>query len=194
MAALKQASPPPKAAAKKAPAGKAAPPKRPVRRRRKSGGDEGGVLILVLIGFAALFAFEYRVAALVAVGIIPSIVMSLTDRRAHKSARIQCVLLTNLSGVVPFAMKVMDQPTIWQSIIMDAFTMVAMWGSAALGYILLYVGPIVASIVLQAMSQDKLKSISQQRQELVEMWGSEVLGEPEQKPKPDDGFIRPKRG
>ena len=166
--------------------------RKPTRRRRSSG-DEGGFLILVVIALLATLVIEARAAAVVVVGIIPTLVMSFTDQHKMKSARIQCVSLLNLSGVTPFAFQVYQNPTIWQEVFVQPVTMVVMWGSAAVGYLLLYVGPIVASIILQALAQDKLKNIMQQRTELIEQWGTEVLGDQEEKAKPQDNFIRPKK-
>jgi len=64
-----------------------------------------------------------------------------------------------------------------QVVIRDIFNIVAMFGSAAIGYALIYVGPMVASFVLQSLNQDRVKKITQQRQALVDLWGHEVLGD-----------------
>ena len=50
-------------------------------------------------------------------------------------------------------------------------------GSSRFGYALIYIGPHIAAIVLQGLSQDRLKQIAAQRQALIEQWGHEVLGD-----------------
>lgn len=181
---------PKKATAKEA---KAPEEKKPIRRRRQKS-DEGGFIILLLVGLLALAPVSYQAALLSLIGLMPSVVMSLTDQKPMKSERLQCIALLNLAGILPYAYSISQDASQWPLILGDYSMYVFMWGSAAAGYLLLNIGPIFAAIVIQAFAQDKLKNVAQQRQELVDLWGSEVLGDasaPAQTQQ--DGFIRPKR-
>ena len=165
----------------------------PQRKRRRKQENEGGFILLVAVGLLGLVPFSYEAAGLVFIGIVPSIVMSLTDQKAWKSERLQCIALMNLAGVLPYAVSISENKNLWPGMLADYQIYVPMWGSAAVGYIVLSIGPVIGAIVLQAFAQDKLKNLAQQRQELIDLWGHEVLGDTEKKEEPKDNFIRPKR-
>jgi len=152
-------------------------------RRRRSSGEDGGFVVLLIVLIIGLGAVNTAMAGVVFIGIIPSLVMSVTDRHAMSGMRVHAVTFINIAGVVPFAKRVYEQPSSWEAVLLDPITMVVMWGAATIGYMLLYLGPMVASILLQSFNQDKLKSLAQQRQELIDLWGPEVMAE-QNKPAP----------
>lgn len=133
----------------------------------------GPILIFGLIVTAVI---NHHAALVAVIGLVPTIVLGFTGRGDHKSQRLQCVGFTNLAGVVPFIPLVVARNDS-QVVVGDIFNIVAMFGSAAIGYALIYVGPMVASYILQSLNQDRAKKIVQQRQALVDMWGHEVLGD-----------------
>jgi len=147
-----------------------------LRRRRKPQQEFSAFGPLLVFGLAGLFLFSSDAALVVAVGLVPTIVLGFTGRGAHKGPRLQCVGFANLGGVLPFIPQVLARNDA-QVVIGDIFNIVAMFGSAAIGYALIYVGPMVASYVLQSLNQDRVKKIAQQRQSLVDMWGHDVLGD-----------------
>lgn len=163
--------------------------KPPVIRRRRQRQEMSAFGPLLFIGLAAVALFSWQTAALIAFGLVPTIVLAFTGKGQNKSLRLQCVGFANLGGVIAFAPQVWQRPGQLMAIITDPINLVMMWGSASLGYALIYVGPIVATHVLQGMAQDRIKNIAQQRQALVEAWGPDVLGEKEIEPKPN--HIRP---
>ena len=151
--------------------------KKPVLRKRRSPQREFSAFgPILVVGLLAMALFSPDAAIVVAVGLVPTIVLGFTGRGVHKGSRLQCVGFTNLAGVLPFIPTVVARNDA-QVVIGDIFNIVAMFGSAAIGYALIYVGPMVASYVLQTLNQDRVKKIVQQRQSLVDMWGHEVLGD-----------------
>ena len=57
-----------------------------------------------------------------------------------------------------------------------------MGGAAGFGYALIFVGPMIAAFAVQMLAQERTKSIIQQKQALVELWGTDVLGSKDDEP------------
>jgi cbb3-type cytochrome oxidase subunit 1 len=140
---------------------------------------------------AGLAAVQFEAAMLILLGLLPTIVLGLTGKGEYKAERLQCVSMANFSGIIMIIPEVWNKPSAFEGVIFSLNSWVIMWGSAAIGYALIYVGPMIAAIVLQSLSQDRIKKINAQRQELVEVWGTDVLGDK------DEGKVdfgpRPKR-
>jgi hypothetical protein len=168
--------------------------KKPIKRvnpRRRRSGDSNGLGIFFIIGLVILAFFKTDVAMLIALGLIPTIVLGFTGKGTHKTQRMMTVGLANLAGIIMLVADVWSGAVNFDQIITGADSWIIMWGSAAIGYALNYVGPMIAAIVMQGLAQDRIKNINQQKQELVELWGHEVLGNNDEKP--DLGFIKPRR-
>lgn len=132
---------------------------------------------LLVAGLIALAIASLNAVAVAIVGLAPTVVLSLTAKGANKSERIQCVGFMNIAGVIPFIATVIDQPRELMFIITNPINLATMYGAAAVGYALIYVGPMVAAIVLQSLAQERIKTLNQQRQALIELWGADVLGD-----------------
>ena len=161
----------------------------PVVRKRRQRQEVSAFGPLLFMGLVAVSFVSWQVATLIATGLVPTIVLAFTGKGTNKSLRLQCVAFANLGGVITFAPQVWARPSQLETIISDPINLVMMWGSASIGYALIYVGPIVATYVLQGMAQDRIKQIAQQRQAMVEAWGPDVLGDKDQEPAPN--HIRP---
>ncbi|WP_417450544.1 hypothetical protein [Kordiimonas sp.] len=162
-------------------------------RRRRPKREMSGFLPLLFLGLVAVSLFSWKVSVLFIVGLAPTIVLGVTGKGVHKSEKLQCVGFSNIAGIIPFAMQVWSRPRDFSMIISDPINLVAMFGSAAIGYALIYVGPMIAAQVLQAMAQDKLKQLAQQKQALLELWGPEVLGDPDGEGE-EPGWAQGRRG
>ena len=147
-----------------------------IRRRRGPQREMSAFGPFLVFGLVITAVINHHAAIVATIGLVPTIVLGFTGRGEHKSQRLQCVGYTNLAGVLPFIPLVVARNDS-QVVIGDIFNIVAMFGSAAIGYALIYVGPMVASYILQSLNQDRVKKIAQQRQALVDMWGHEVLGD-----------------
>ncbi len=160
-----------------------------IPKRRRPPSEASGFAPLLLIGLTALALFSIDAAIIMVIGIVPTIVLGFTGKGEHKAERLQCVGFSNVGGVIPFIPQAMSRG--WEFMIGDIINIVLMFGSAAIGYALVYVGPMVAAFILQGLNQDRLKKIAQQRQALVDAWSHEVLGDKEDEAVPaQTGFIR----
>jgi len=155
--------------------------KRPPPRRRRSGNSSGPGAFLV-IGLVVLAVIKPPAALLVAVGLLPTIVLGFTGKGSHKGQRTMCVGLTNFAGIIILLGDLWSQPGMLDDMLVNLNTWIIMWGGAAIGYALNFVGPLIASMILQGMAQDRIKNINQQKQELLELWGHEVLSTDDNKP------------
>ena len=164
-----------------------APQKRPVRRRNY--GQSSSIMPLLIVLILILAVFQWQVAALIAIFLLPTFVLAITEKSASYADKLFCVAFMNLSGIAPFAMQVWERPGSFARVASDVINVVVMLGSAAVGYVLLWVGPIIAATFLQAMAQDKLKNIASQRQSIIDAWGSEVA---ENVKKEESNFIKRK--
>lgn len=170
---------------------KASKPQVLVRRRRKSGGDEGSVFLLIFITFGVLAAISPAACGVIFLGVVPTLVQIYADTSALKYFRIQSVGMINCAAVLPFAMQVYENPSELMSVITNPLAYTAMWGAAAIAHVVLLTGPIIAALILQSFAQDKLKNIAQQRKELIEIWGSDILPNSSDTPVQKDNFIKP---
>jgi len=151
----------------------------PMRMRRRLNQRQeisafGPLLVAGLIGLAIA---SLNAVAVAIVGLAPTIVLGLTAKGVNKSERVQCVGFMNIAGVIPFIATVMDQPRELMFIISNPINLATMYGASAVGYALIHVGPMVAAIVLQSLAQERIKTLNQQRQALIEQWGADVIGD-----------------
>lgn len=161
-----------------------------IRRRRRPQQEMSGFVPLMVVAMAAAALYSIDAVIIMAIGVMPTIVLGFTGKGEFKNERLQCVGFCNLAGIMPFMYQAKMRG--WEVIVSDILSFVLMYGAAAVGYALVYVGPMVAAFVLQGLNEDRLKKIAQQRQALVELWSHEVLGdrEEEQKQNAGKGFIR----
>ncbi|HLF58701.1 MAG TPA: hypothetical protein VI732_03640 [Alphaproteobacteria bacterium] len=146
------------------------------RRRAAAGRDGSNASVLLVMGFG-LLAVSMVVALptvpIVLLGMIPTAVALFVDRSPHKSAAI-CVAGLNFAGVAPFVAILWRGPnTLYHSISMlgDVYTWLAMYGAAAIGWILnLGLQPLAASM-LRIRGAQQIASLRAQQAKLREDWG-----------------------
>lgn len=151
----------------------------PMRMRRRLNNRQemsafGPLLVAGLIGLAI---FSPSAALLAVVGLAPTIVLGLTAKGVNKAERVQCVGFMNIAGTLPFIAQVVSRPNELLFMLTNPINLATMYFAAAVGYALIYIGPMVAAMILQSMAQERIKSINQQRQGLIELWGPEVIGD-----------------
>lgn len=149
----------------------------PMRSRpRGRPGESGGAVVpilLLIIGMVAMFRWE--VAVLFFFYLVPTFVLALTFRGAFAQEKVMTVTLMNLAGIIPFAVQVWHAPRNLMYVMTDVINAVVMLGAAGFGYLLLWLGPHGAAVIIQMMRQDRLKAIGDERKALSEEWGNEVL-------------------
>lgn len=150
--------------------------KKPIRRRKARGQGGSPFLPTVMVVLGILAVFKTGAAVLVAAGLVPTLVLAFTSKGAFKSEKLQCVAFANLTGILTQFPDVWARPNTAYDVVGEPINLLVMWGTAAFGYALIFVGPMVAAFILQMIAQERTKSIIQQKQGLVDLWSSEVLG------------------
>lgn len=149
-------------------------------RRVPSVGARLMPLFLLLV--AGLAIFNMPAATLLCLGMIPTIVIVYTATGIYAGLKAQIVGLSNVAGVLAAlagpSQQGMNTP------MFDTYGLALAFAGAALGYVLVFMGPIVAAVVLQSFSQERLRQLTKQRQTLVDQWGGEILAGPAET-KPD---------
>ena len=164
--------------------------KPPVIRRRRRQQEVSGFGPLLIVGMALSAFYSLDASIIMAIGIVPTIVLGFTGKGEFRAEKLQCVGFSNIAGVLPFMVQAKMRGS-WDFVVGDIMNLLLMYGSAAIGYALVYVGPLVAAFILQGMNDDRLKKIAAQKQAHVDMWGHEVLGEKEEAdPNAGKNFIR----
>ncbi|MBV1901607.1 MAG: hypothetical protein KUG56_08045 [Kordiimonadaceae bacterium] len=157
----------------KPPSRKPAIKKRPVRRGKK---EMNPFIPLLVICLGGLALFKMGAAILVAAGLVPTIVLGITGKGNYKAEKLQCVSFMNLTGVLTQFPGVWARPNSVYDIIGEPVNLLVMWGAAGFGYALIFVGPMIAAFAVQMLAQERTKNVIQQKQALVELWGTDVLG------------------
>jgi hypothetical protein len=119
-------------------------------------------------------------AVLIMIGMLPAIVAYLIDNDRKKSISIT-VALMNAAGVVPFVIElwkkgqtlhtsfdIVEKPMVW----------LFMYGSAAMGWLIVYSVPAVVQALLSYRAKGRIDDIDKRHQALVELWGESVRSKP----------------
>ncbi|MCH8862316.1 MAG: hypothetical protein IID51_07375 [Proteobacteria bacterium] len=133
-----------------------------------------------MLGFVTAVIVIPAVAALLIVGLAPTIASWLANQSPNRKNQILTVLAFNLAGILPYLAKVMQSPrglNLVMEITGDVFSWLVMYGAASAAMIMLLAAPQVAALVLQMMAHDRLKSIATAQARLVDEWGEAVSGE-----------------
>ena len=180
------------AAAKSAPANTAKP--NPVRpkpagaevlgaapaRRQANGnsavraGSSGSMIAMAVIGMLMVAVVTaLATVPIVLLGMIPTAVAFFVDRNPHKAAAIS-VAGTNFAGVAPFVAVLWRGPnTLYHSIaiLSDVYSWLAMYGAAALGWLLFLALPPIATAILNIFSAQRIAGLEAQQAKLRDEWG-----------------------
>ena len=156
---------------------------RPGRQKvARPGGSRGLRHFLLFVGYATfgvLLLFEPTMAALIVVGLAPSLVALFFDHGAFRRPRLITLCCFNLAGFLPYFARLLsahDQVGEFFSMITDIYVWAVIYGATALGAGLLWVGPFLAAIVLQALNDERIKEVEKRQLALVKEWGAEVKG------------------
>lgn len=121
---------------------------------------------------------------LVTVGMVPTLVAAVVDRREEKYAA-YCVGGFNLSGVFPYLL------ILWTGgggmeamlgIVGSPFSWLVMYGAAALGWVANYWIPQIVIKVQGMRDTQRIVAMRRRQEELLEEWGNELLP-------PEDAFM-----
>lgn len=135
------------------------------------------ILLVAASSGALLMVFALPAFVLSLVGLMPSLLALATDDTQDRNAS-RCVVSMNLAGVIPIAvlaasagndmaeaMKMLTNPYVW----------LIMYGAAASGWGLLWLGPILAEGVVNQLVERENKKLQTRQRDLVAEWGRGVL-------------------
>ncbi len=160
------------------------PPKKPTAAKGQIRKDakprRGGNRVLIFLGyllFTLLLIFFPPIAAMIVLGLAPTLVALAFDHGAFKRPRLVTLACFNFAGAFPFLLRLWrshDTVTDFFRMISDIYTWAVIYGAAAFGAGLLWVGPALAAIVLQAINQDRIRQLEKRQKALVREWGPEI--------------------
>ncbi len=133
-----------------------------------------------LLGFVAAIILIPAAAALLLVGLAPTIASWLANQSPNRKNQILTVFAFNLAGVMPYLAKVVGSSRSLNEVMeitSNVFSWLVMYGAAGAAMVMLLAAPQVAALVLQMMAHDRLKSIAASQAKLVEEWGEAVSGD-----------------
>lgn len=167
--------PQPNAPAKTALQAAEPPARRPAAERAKAAraGSSGSMLLILILGALAVsMVVALPTVPIVLLGMIPTAVAAFVERGPYKIAAISVAGL-NFAGVAPFVAVLWRGPnTLYHSfaIIGDVYSWLAMYGAAAVGWLLCLVLPPVAASILKIRSAQQIAGLQAQQAKLREEW------------------------
>lgn len=130
----------------------------------------------ILIAALGLAFFSWQIAVFTLVGLLPTFVFAYTGVGPWKFEKAQCLAICNIASVVPVVLPLWTSPDRFEMMITDPISIAIAFVGAGVGYALLFIGPIVAAIVLQGLSKERLSRLTKQRKDLIDQWGGELIG------------------
>lgn len=169
----------------------APPPPQGTRQggRKKNAGSGNGWMVFSLFLFGLLVATAaFPTFLVLAAGLTPAAVAGMLNTRHGRSAFV-CVFIANLCGVVPAVTKLWfsgNSLSAALSLFGDPFVWLTMYASAAMGWMLVWMGPAVADVVLAVAADHRARKLRDFQERLIREWGHGVaktvydsLSEPE---------------
>jgi len=131
----------------------------------------------ILLAIFALTAIVFnKVAILLAIGMMPTIIVQFIDRSPERT-KILTIGFMNFAGCFPFCMDILLKQGDLPTILMNPVNIIIMFGSAALGRLIEWgVVGFVAGLMVQK-GRARLIDIKKTQEALVKKWGPEVTGE-----------------
>jgi len=160
-------------------------PSRPVGDRRKRNQSNGmvGMMVRITLALGALGIFAFPTFLIVILGMTPTLVGLFASQRPDRT-KIQTVAAFNMSGVILFLVPLwMDGHTMDNAIhvLSNVYSWAVMYSAAAMGFAVLWLGPQIAALILNALAIGRRGKLDSIRSELIEEWGTGIL--------PDDALL-----
>jgi hypothetical protein len=112
------------------------------------------------------------------VGMLPAMVAYITDHDQNKYTS-STVAALNFSGVFPYLMDIYFQGGSFSAVASKlSYPLVwfVIYGSAAMGWAIVFFSPIIAAAVLDGIYSGRALHLEIQQKKLIEEWGEEVVG------------------
>ena len=146
------------------------------KQAKKTKESSGMRTILFLFMILATGIIMFPFAVLILVGMMPSIVSWIMEQNPHKNISATMAQL-NFCGVVPNIM------TLWSKggdlnqallIVQDPFSLLFMYGAAAMGWLVTMAMPPIMSFVISAKASETIKRLESRKLKLYEEWGDSI--------------------
>jgi len=151
---------------------------RPRRRQKAKGVGFLNIVFFMLVGVGLVLA--PALSGLLFVGMLPTLIMLITDMGRFKRLRLSAMAAFNLSGVSPYAFALwrdgMGVDTLLD-MLPDLTVWLVMYGAAAIGLLMLWACPVAAAAARSMINADQGANLVRQRKALIAEWGDGVTGE-----------------
>lgn len=136
-----------------------------------------GRKLLLAVFLAIIASSALPVLLVMLIGLLPTITILIIDPK--NSSKLVIVGCFNISGLFIYLVNLFNQMDMNYaiSILGNAFNMIIMLGSAAIGFILYYEMPNLFVIIAKNAAQRRLISIDKQLNKISEEWGNEIINE-----------------
>ena len=146
--------------------------------QQAGGNARGRVIIAWVVAPMLVFAF-FPTILLMVIGMAPSIVAFIVDKRPGKLTA-RAIGYLNLAGCLPYAIKLWTgQNTISGVLLLvgEPSALMIMYSSAAVGWMLNFIMTPIMTAYLAVQHEAKARSIGNRQEELIKEWGGEVQGQ-----------------
>lgn len=149
------------------------------KQKKKSKAPSAGKMAVMLLLMVVILTFliGYSLIFLLA-GMLPSLVAYITDRTPNRF-NVKTVGCMNFAGVAPYLSLLIqqgNQPGVVQSMLSDANVWMVMYGSAALGWVIVWLAPLSVKHILLMFAHSRKEALAIRQDELIDEWGEEVKG------------------
>lgn len=148
---------------------------KPAKQKAPQKSNWGSLAIFLIV--AGLLVVSFQTVVLLFFGMMPTLVARIIDR-SYKHAATFCVGGMNFCGVFPYLLK------LWKvnhtlagagDILTDVFALLAMYGSAAFGWMLFVLIPPGVVTFLNVMAQRRVAQLRTRQREIIEEWGEGIV-------------------
>jgi hypothetical protein len=143
--------------------------------KEKKAGSKRKLLLFALIAVGVVIP---GAGVIMLAGLLPSLVIGLTDSSRGKSLTV-CVASLNAAGVLHVVLELMRQGFSFEyalGLIYQPQTYIIMWGAAALGFGFFTFIPGLVAQAMAGMAEGKITRLRHNQQELKRLWGDQVGG------------------
>ena len=149
----------------------------------KASGKKGGGALL-WIGIFIDGAVVLPVTIIAVPGLIPGLVMWLTDRSRGRNLLVAAGTM-NLAGVMAVALNLLRKTSLFNfnesipyaiQLLYDPANWIVMWGAAGIGYALFKIIPPLVAQALATAAAFRAQKLKKNQEELKRLWGEEVKG------------------
>jgi|GEM_PF-2539345 len=147
-------------------------PKQNLQVRKMS---KGAVTLFIIFGIMAILFIKSTFLFLL-IAIIPSFAAyygDLSETRRYYQSVIAC----NIGGVAPYVAELIANGNTWngfESMATDMKTWLIIYMFAGLGYLLVWLCPIIAELIIEFSQQSKIMRLEAMQKRLVYEWGPEI--------------------